>query len=82
MNDAIENFWKAIAGGGDERWRLLPTIVIVVLIAVLWHWLHWYAAILIAVGVGIIAQAIGVAVKKRGTDSAESTTESESQENL
>jgi hypothetical protein len=83
MNDAIENFWKAIAGGdGDERWRLLPTIVIVVLIAVLWHWLHWYAAILIAVGVGIIVQAIMVAVKKRGTDSAESTTESESQENL
>ena len=78
MNDTIENLWKAVsAGDGEERWRLVPTIVIVVLIVALWHWLHWYAAILIAVGVGIIVQAIMVAVARRGKDAP---PESESHE--
>ena len=81
MNDTIENIWKTLAGGdGDEGWRLLPTIVIAVLIAILWHWLHWYAAILVAVGVGIIVQAVMVAVTRRGTESTESAPETESQE--
>ena len=80
MNDTIENIWKTLAGGnGDEGWRLLPTIVIAVLVAILWHWLHWYAAILVAVGVGIIVQAIMVAVARRGKDVA---PQSKSQENL
>ena len=87
MSDMKEKFSKAFAAGReavrnsnseqDERWRLLPTIVIAVLVAVLWHWLHWYAAILVAVGVGIIVQAITVAIARRGRDVA---SESKSQE--
>jgi hypothetical protein len=78
MNGAKDSIWTILTGGdGDDRWRLVPTIVIVVLIVALWHWLHWYAAILIAVGVGIIVQAVMVAVTKRGKDAP---PESESQQ--